>query len=65
MFPCKVQSLFMAPQGDIGISKTPAGSSFSHPAKQETVNHRNAGQNPAVQQPFQGLLLESTDSQSS
>lgn len=64
MFPCKVQSLFMVPQGDIGISETPAGSSFSHPAKQETVNHRNAGQNPAAQQLFQGLL-ESTNSQAS
>lgn len=37
MFPCKVQSLFMAPQGHVGIAKTPAGSSFSHPAEQETV----------------------------
>lgn len=64
MLPCKVQSLFMAPQGDVGISETPAGSSFSHPAKQEAVNHRNSGQNPA-QQPFHGLLLRSTKSQTS
>jgi len=47
----------MAPQGDVGISETPAGSSFSHPAKQEIVNHRNAGQNPAAHQPAQGRLL--------
>lgn len=64
MFPCKVQSLFMAPQGDIGISQTPAGSSFSHPEKQEILNHRNAGQNPAAQPPAQGLL-ESADGQAS
>lgn len=47
MFPCKVQSLLMAPQGDVGISQTPAGSSFSHPAEQETVKPQKCWAKPS------------------